>query len=73
MVNLGDIPVQEARDYLTCRGVKDDGVINATIDMTGRRIKLMDEVARVITTPGRTLEGTCTAALWVSAPCFDTP
>ena len=41
----------------------DDSVINATIDMTGRRIKLMDEVARILTTRGRSL-------LHRAAPCL---
>ena len=73
MVNLGDISVQKARDYLACRGVTDESVINATIDMTGRRIKLMDEVARVTTTPGRSLEGTCITASRISGAVLSHP
>ena len=60
--HLDDFSAQQARDYLVCRGLTDDSVINATIDMTGRRIKLMNEVAGVLTTTGQSLEGTfCTA------------
>lgn len=68
MVHLDDISVEKAREYLVCRGLTDDSVINATIDMTGRRIIIMDDVVRVLTIdPGRNpVEGTRTAASFVS-------
>eukprot|EP00035_Acanthoeca_spectabilis_P017065 m.356412 g.356412 ORF g.356412 m.356412 type:complete len:482 (-) comp16605_c0_seq8:2866-4311(-) len=56
VVNLGDILVEDARRYLACRGVTGDAVINTTIDVTGRRIKLMQEASRILTTPGKSLE-----------------
>ena len=69
LINLGDIPEKKARNYLTCRGLTDERIINATINMTGRRIILMEDVVwKVFDTPGSNLEGTCTATTCVCMP-----